>query len=209
MNGARCLRQGRVLLAGALILALALAVVFVWRQRALSGQGGARGSASGAAGIPPPSVRGEPLRSAPRKSEAVAAPSAPAARAGGEDAWIPLDVADLSNFDYEEQSGDLPPEILAWNDKRVELHGFMNPTRFTKDGVAEFMLTAFPGACCFGSIPRLNEWVVVRMPEGKSTDYAYTAPIVVLGRLEVGEEIVDEVVQSLYRMEAQRVVVED
>ena len=70
------------------------------------------------------------------------------------------------------------------------------------------MLTAFPGSCCFGSIPRFNEWVVVRMPEGKSADYAYYAAIAVQGVLEVGEKIVDEIVQRIFRMEALLVAVE-
>ncbi len=158
-------------------------------------------------------LRGKPLRSAPEAKPApaggstvVAAP--PAANATANE-WTALDVADLSNFDYEDGGQDIPPEIQAWNGKQVQIHGYMNPTRFTKEGVAEFMLTAFPGACCFGSIPRLNEWVVVRMPEGQSTEYAYYAPIAVQGVLEVGEEVVDDVVQSLFRMQALMVAIED
>ena len=164
-------------------------------------------------------LRGKSLRSAPEDKSKLAsktggdskpaAPVPPRTTGSNETEWTALDVADLSNFDYEESGEEIPPEIQAWNGKQVQIHGYMNPTRFTKEGVAEFMLTAFPGACCFASIPRLNEWVVVRMPEGQSTDYAYYAPIAVQGVLEVGEEVVDDVVQSLFRLEARLVAIED
>jgi hypothetical protein len=155
-----------------------------------------------------PSLRGQPLRSAPSApggaSSAPTADDAPKQRgAAAQSVWIEIDVADLSNWDYDEGSGEIPPEILDWNGDKLAVHGFMNPTKFDKQGVIEFMLTAIPGACCFGSIPRLNEWVVVRLPAGKSAEYSYYAPIVVRGELEVGELVKEGAVLSLFRMEAQ------
>ena len=76
---------------------------------------------------------------------------------------------------------------------------------FDGDGVKSFALTAIPGGCCYGAIPRLNEWVVVTMPEDKRAEYAYYDPVTIFGTLSVGELYEDGVLLSLYRMTPERI----
>ena len=76
----------------------------------------------------------------------------------------------------------------------------MTPVDFDSDGVRSFSLTAIPGGCCYGMVPRLNEWIVVTMPEGERAEYAYYEPVTCKGELEVGEVAADGVVVSLFRM---------
>lgn len=94
----------------------------------------------------------------------------------------------------------IPPEVRALDGRRVTITGFMNPIEFDHDGVKSFALTAIPGGCCYGAIPRLNEWIVVSMPEGQLADYAYYDPVTIFGELSVGELYDEGVVLSLYRM---------
>ena len=53
--------------------------------------------------------------------------------------------------------------------------------------VTEFILLRNQGLCCFGTVPRMNEWVHVVMEEGKSAPYAMDQPITVFGTLAIGE----------------------
>jgi len=54
-------------------------------------------------------------------------------------------------------------------------------------------------ACCFGVMPRENEFIYVEMPEGVTAKFMTDMPINVSGRLEIGEE---NLVESLYTMDA-------
>jgi hypothetical protein len=103
----------------------------------------------------------------------------------------------------------IPDGVRAWNERRVCVTGFMNPVEFDADGVASFLLTGVPGGCCFGMIPRLNDWVVVTMPEGERTDYAYFDPVTIYGEISIGEEFDGGVIVSLYRMTPQAVEIGD
>jgi hypothetical protein len=73
--------------------------------------------------------------------------------------------------------------------------------------VKSFLLTNYPGGCCFGMVPRLNEWIEVEMPNDGRVDYSYYDPIKIVGLLEVGEAKSGEVVTSLYRMKPEKVEV--
>jgi len=94
----------------------------------------------------------------------------------------------------------VPEDVRAFDGQRVEITGFMNPIEFDGDGVKSFALTAIPGGCCYGAIPRLNEWVVVQMPGEERAEYAYYDPVTIFGVLSVGELYEDSTVLSLYRM---------
>jgi hypothetical protein len=56
--------------------------------------------------------------------------------------------------------------------------------------------------CFFGVPARLNDWVLVRMKDGRRTRFAGHFPIWVYDHLEVGERQRGEQVESLYRLEA-------
>ncbi|MGH7162583.1 MAG: hypothetical protein ACREID_03790, partial [Planctomycetota bacterium] len=59
--------------------------------------------------------------------------------------------------------------------------------------------------CCYGVMPRMNEWVHVKMAPGKKAKFAIHVPLVAYGTLAVGEQIEDGIVMSLYRMESTEV----
>jgi hypothetical protein len=177
-----------------------------------------------------PVVRGAPIRSKvdkPEQAQPAPAPAAPGAADAGRSKYTEVSFALLSGYDYP-KSGSLqagapavpaqvddeqpvepapprppskvPENVRAFDGVRVEITGFMNPIEFDGDGVKSFALTAIPGGCCYGAIPRLNEWVVVQMPGEERAEYAYYDPVTLFGVLSVGELYEDSTVLSLYRM---------
>lgn len=112
-----------------------------------------------------------------------------------------------SSFAVERLPDQIPPEVRAWNDRRVRLVGFMIPLEFDGRGrMTGFILTQDQNYCCFGVVPSMNAWVTVRLAEGEFADYRATVPVCVEGTLEVGEVIEAGWVTSVYRIRARRVL---
>jgi hypothetical protein len=140
-----------------------------------------------------------------------------------ENGVLPLSFAYLSSYEYDvpdpfamktmkdtdlkKLSDQIPEYIKKLNTKKVALSGYMVPIDVVNEGVKSFILTYSQMMCCFGQMPWYNEWVFVEMPEGKPAEYQLDVPITVSGQLEVGEEIEDGFVVSLYRMKGDKVAV--
>jgi hypothetical protein len=93
----------------------------------------------------------------------------------------------------------VPHAVTALSGRRVSVSGFMLPLDFDGEGVTEFLLNANYDMCYFGAPTRPNDFIVVRMRDGRRTRFVHT-PVVVFGTLEVGEERKGDRVVSLYRM---------
>ena len=76
---------------------------------------------------------------------------------------------------------EFPEKVQALDGQEVELLGYMIPTEYVDTQVREFMLVRDTGACCYGGIPRPDEWALVAVqPEG-GFEYFPHLPIVVTG----------------------------
>jgi hypothetical protein len=120
------------------------------------------------------------------------------------DVPLPFDAA-KSAATPQPKTGLIPPEIKALDGRTVAIQGFMVPTVFESDGVKSFILAKDQQLCCYGVMPKMNEWVDVRMAEGHKADFFPDRPITVTGKMEVGEQFDDTIVLSIYRIEATRV----
>jgi hypothetical protein len=117
----------------------------------------------------------------------------------------------LSGFDYDLPDpldpstklnlNQVPAKVKGLHGKKVSVRGFMLPLDIQADGVSLFMLNASFDMCYFGAPVRMNEWIMVRMKPGKKATFSHLA-FRVSGVLEVGEELKNGRVQSLYRMQA-------
>lgn len=101
----------------------------------------------------------------------------------------------------------IPASVKELDKRKIAIKGFMLPYRNNGESVTEFILLRNQGLCCFGMVPRMNEWVHVTMAEGTGAPYAVDLPITVFGTLAVGEVYEKNVLMSLYRMESTVVVV--
>lgn len=87
--------------------------------------------------------------------------------------------------------------------------GFMIPleTNEAGDKATSFILARSQATCCYGIIPKMNEWMFVQMESGKNADAIMDVPVTVFGTLSVGEEKKANTGWSLYRMVSDKVVV--
>ena len=128
-----------------------------------------------------------------------------------------LDFTVLGEFEYPvyvkikegEELPLIPEEVRQWDGKKVGITGFMNPVRFDREGVSEFLLVKDILGCCFGATPRMNHWIRVRMREGERAKFYAYDELTVFGALEVSEEIEDGYVMSVYRMTVHHLAHED
>ena len=60
----------------------------------------------------------------------------------------------------------IPARVKEYSGKRAVITGFMLPTKLDNGKATEFLIMANQMACCFGTVPNMNDWVVVHMPQG-------------------------------------------
>jgi len=100
----------------------------------------------------------------------------------------------------------LPQRVRSLDGSWIALRGYVIPTEIRGDLVRSFILAAKNEVgCCFGDGLAMNQWVAVEVPEERQFRCEPFALATVLGTLDVGEEVEDGYVMSLYRMAAQEI----
>lgn len=124
-------------------------------------------------------------------------------------ACYPYDLLAMNEWLHDPEAGprpdQIPVQVRRLNGKRVELRGYMMPVTMYEDGTPMFLLLRDALACCFGMAHGMNAWVRVEMKNDERVGYVSGTPIVVRGTLEVGEQIEDDLVMSIYRLRGERV----
>jgi hypothetical protein len=100
---------------------------------------------------------------------------------------------------------EIPPEILAYDGKRIVIRGYVMPLRLKKGLVTEFLLYRDQAACCFGATAKMNHYMRVTVagqgfPPGSMVTHK------VYGSLKVGKIYVQEYLTGIYQMTAERVI---
>lgn len=93
--------------------------------------------------------------------------------------------------------------MQALNGQDVAIFGFMLSLG-DAERLSEFVLVESLWGCCFGSVPEVNQTILVRVDPSATVEYS-AAPQLVTGRLEVGEAREGGFVTSLYRIGGARV----
>lgn len=107
----------------------------------------------------------------------------------------------------KELDNQIPEAIKALDGEKVLIVGYMVPIDVKPNGdIVEFALTENQMFCCFGVPPAMNEWLLVDMEGDTSTEFFSDMPVGVYGTIEMGEEILDGYIMSIYRMVATEVV---
>ena len=109
--------------------------------------------------------------------------------------------ATLAGFEYSEGMA-LPKEVTDLDQKVVKISGFMQREVPGGGPVNQFLL--INEACGCNGTPKMNEIVFCTLPDGVTMDIK-TGVATVTGKMYVGEEKEDEVVISLYAMDADTV----
>jgi hypothetical protein len=128
----------------------------------------------------------------------------------------------LAHFEYDAPDIDeeIDPHLRLKKKKRpipdfvknldgatIAVVGFMIPldTDDADQKATSFILARTQASCCYGIVPKMNEWMFVRMAKGKTADVMMDCPITVFGTLSVGEEKEENAGWSLYRMVSDKV----
>ena len=109
-------------------------------------------------------------------------------------------VADEDGTVYKEQ---IPADIKVLNAKNISLKGFMLPLKVEKGLVTEMLIMRDQSMCCYGTVPKINEWVSVRMEENGVKPIMDEA-VTIYGTLKVGEVLENGYLVGIYEMAGQK-----
>ncbi len=119
---------------------------------------------------------------------------------------LPGLLEDASAEEVARRSREIPERVRALNGQQIALRGYVIPTHMEGNRIRAFILAAKNEiGCCFGEGLAMNQWVAVEVDEDADFWIGFFELATVFGELEVGEEIQDGYVMSLYRMSAQRI----
>jgi len=139
------------------------------------------------------------------------------AAAGGAENYERVGFDKLASFTFEppaeaaapdakapaRQPDQIPAAIRNYNEHKVAVTGFMLPVKMDGGLVKEFLLVKDPMLCCYGVMPKINEWVVVKMT-GAGVKPLMDVPITFEGRLKVGEMYENGYLTGIYLLEGER-----
>lgn len=161
--------------------------------------------------------RAEVTTPAPAASAAVAAAGKPAAAPEVENGYLKLGFDQLASYPFTPPAFDpaanpsvkpptgeeqIPANVKAWNGKKAVVTGFMVPVKMDKGLVTELLLMRNTMACCYGSVPNMNEWVVIKMKKGVAP--LMDVPVAISGALKVGAMFENGYMTGLYELEGEQ-----
>ena len=97
----------------------------------------------------------------------------------------------------------IPADIQALNAKRVALKGFMLPLKVEGGLITELLVMRDQSMCCFGTVPKINEWVSVKMI-GKGVKPVMDQAVTLYGALKVGEMYESGYLVGIYAMDGEK-----
>ena len=111
-----------------------------------------------------------------------------------------IDMHDLGGWELDErEESPIPDYILDLDGKEFIMRGFMMPD-IDFEHIRSFHLVRSLFSCCFGAPPQINEIMRVTLADEDGMDYTYNT-IEVRGRLVVTFEMVDGLVEDIFRLE--------
>ena len=98
----------------------------------------------------------------------------------------------------------IPEPVMKLNRQKVAIRGYMLSVRTEEGMVTEFLALRDQTACCFGAVPRINEWISVRMV-GKGVRDIKDIPIYFFGTLKVGPVLENDYVVAVFEMDGHKI----
>jgi hypothetical protein len=97
----------------------------------------------------------------------------------------------------------IPEAIKSLTGTKVVVGGFMLPVKVENGLVTELLLMRDASACCYGTVPNMNEWIIVRM--GKNGIKAVMdTPVFFYGTLTVGAVVEEGYLAGIYVLEGDK-----
>ena len=97
----------------------------------------------------------------------------------------------------------IPELVKELNNKKISLRGFMLPLKVEGGLVTELLIMKDQSMCCYGTTPRINEWVSVKMTKG-GVKPLMDEPVTFMGTLKVGETRENGYLVGIYAMDGEK-----
>jgi len=177
-------------------------------------QGAAIDAAGGQPGVTQPATNPSPATTA---RVGLTTPGAPVETPPANGKYLTVEFDKLASFDFDPPSNTnrvstvdeadklIPDDIKALDKKKVTVTGYMIPITTDGNKATEFLIIRNQYGCCFGSPPKLNELVTVKVP-GKGVEEEMGQPVTIKGTLHVGTIRDAGDVTGLYRMDGEALV---
>jgi hypothetical protein len=100
----------------------------------------------------------------------------------------------------EKTNARIPEKVKSFDRKKVALRGFMLPLKVEGGLVTEMLIMKDQSMCCYGTTPRINDWVSVKM-KNKGVRPTMDLPVTLMGTLRVGEMRENGYLVGIYSMD--------
>jgi len=118
---------------------------------------------------------------------------------------MPDDLLKTNQVSWIKTDEQIPKEIKALDGKQIALKGYMLPLRVERGLVTELLVMRDQSMCCYGTVPRINEWVSVKMTN-VGIKPIMDQPVTLFGRLHVGEMRENGYLVGIYAMDGEKMV---
>jgi hypothetical protein len=100
-------------------------------------------------------------------------------------------------------SAQIPAAVKAFDQQKVAVKGFMLPLKVDDGVVTEMLIMKDQSMCCYGAVPRINDWVSVKMKKG-GVKSIMDQPVTLYGKLHVGEMLENGYLVGIYELDGEK-----
>jgi len=163
-----------------------------------------------AAGFVSPALRAAPTSISPHEPAMV--------KLDGQDVYV-VGFDALSAFDYtivDAGTGATPAQIEEarrrdpvpdwvrfYQDKRIVLTGYLMPLQVENGRSKRFVMMKDVTTCCYGTVPNMNDYVVVAM-KGDGVAVVQDMPVALVGMLHIEQKYENGYITALYQMAGEK-----
>ncbi|MEC8928810.1 MAG: DUF3299 domain-containing protein [Verrucomicrobiota bacterium] len=144
---------------------------------------------------------------------------APAPAPAKIDGYAVVDFKQLAGFKYEVpddpitdpkakdilEKNEIPKPIKKLDKKKIAVTGYMLPLRVENGKITEFLVLRDQSLCCTGAVPKINEWINVRMPKGRGVKPLMDVRVTFFGVFKVGEVLENGYLVGIYEMDGHKI----
>lgn len=117
-----------------------------------------------------------------------------------------VDEAPFTNQAAGDKANEqIPARVKAFDQHKVSITGFMLPLKVTSGEVTEFLIMKDQSLCCYGSVPKINEWVSVKTAS-HGVKPIMDQPVSIQGTLHVGAMRENGYLIGIYQMDGDKLI---
>ncbi|HWF19422.1 MAG TPA: DUF3299 domain-containing protein, partial [Verrucomicrobiae bacterium] len=105
----------------------------------------------------------------------------------------------------DKANNQIPDRVKALDQKKVSIRGFMLPLKVSNGVVTEFLIMKDQSMCCYGTVPKITEWVSVKTPE-HGVKSIMDQPVIIEGTLHVGAMRENGYLIGIYQMDGDKLI---